>query len=387
MRQTVERPRIGTVRSNPRKAAGKLWGVLAVGLVLAACSSSQESSDPPTTTSPTPSSVTSTATPSTTTSTTIAPAAIARTFVESVGSSIDRAIEVVAPGAAVEVAGADSYEDLEGWLEWNIALGWSQTDVNCSGQGASIVCAYTYSTPWMEQTDVAPHRGSTYTLQIEDGMITSIGEDLDLDPFWPLWKDFTRWIAIEHADAGILEGDEPILTEEALARWHELSAEFTERLVLLKAGNAYVDALLSLDPSRLELVAGGDPDVHEDLYLQGWTTALNYRLAERSCDVARGRLACTMAGTDDLGDVLGVTYSDRFDISLSGERIVRIIWSTSADPQAIFDDFQDWLRAQQPELFSQSGACANFFQRGATTPEECALAWLDAAPAFVEMTS
>lgn len=371
---------------------GAAIGGLALAVTLAACSGTTSTdttapaTEATTTQAPTTTNARVTATSIATTSTTIAPTEVAAAFVASVGSSIQPAIDLVAPGAAVDLAGADSYEDLEGWLEWNVALGWSQTDVDCGNAGASIVCEYTYSNPWMEQADVAPHRGSTYTLQVGDGKIMSIDEDLAFDAFSPLWDDFKAWITTEHPDAGILNGDEPILTDEALAQWHELSAEFTERLLLLEAGNAYVDALLSLDPDELDRVAGGDPNLYEDKYLQAWLKALHYRLDARSCDVTRGRLNCALEGIDDLGEALGVSYVDGFAISVSGERIVRIVWSTSADPQDVFDDFQDWLRREQPELFAQSGACEGFFQRG-PTPEECALAWLAAAPAFVEAAS
>ncbi len=387
--QTTRRSPRGVKRSRDVALHARL-GALALVVALAACADDGATmSESPGTTSGAATSTSTAPTVASPSTTTVPPLVVARTFVESVGDSTEQAMSVVAPGAAVDVDGANKSGDLEAWLDWNAALGWRHIAVDCAETGEQIVCDYEYTNPWMEQMGIESGGGNAFTLQIEDGLITSILEMTDLGPFWPLWLDFTDWLDIEHPGAAeriTKPNGDPVLEEEALTEWRALAQEFTERLALLKIGDAYLDALLSFDPTELELIAGYDPNIYEDLYLQAWLKALNNRLSDRSCNVSGGRLVCTIETADDLGDLLDVTYVDSFAISVSGERIVRNIWSSSTVPDGPLNAYQDWLRSEQPGLFNQSGVCSGFFQRG-PTPEDCALVWLELAPAYLEATT
>lgn len=370
------------VAVSARRRRLALVGALVVAVVvLAGCSGGADEATSATTSV----AETTTEAPPTTTTTTIAPLAVATGFVEAIGvKSPAQVMDMVETGAAVDVAGAKDYADLENWLEWNAALGWQQTEVECDPDGESIVCGYTYSNPWMDQEGIEPNDGGEYTLEIESGKITTLTERSDLDAFWALWLEFGSWVREQHPEAAIIDGVDPIMTDKALEMWWELVPEFTERLLLLDRGNAYLDALLSLDPAELDRVAGGDPNLYEDKYLQVFTDVLNYEHATRECDVTARRLVCTMEGTDDLADVLGLTYFDEFAIRVTGGRIVDIKWSTATVPDGGIEDFQAWLRENQPDLFASDGDCFGLFkEEGLPTARACVRAWLDAAPAYV----
>ena len=382
------RERRDPVRSLAR-TPGLMVGAVVLVLAIAGCSDGTSGGTITTTSSSsTPAEITTT-TSRTPTTTTVAPSEVATRFVEAIGAqSPGQLLDLVEVGAAVDVAGAKDYADLDNWLAWNQALGWQQTEVGCNADGLSIVCHYTYRNPWMEQEGIPSNDGGRYTLEIASGKITSITELTDVDAFWDLWLEFGSWVSEKHPDARIIDGVDPILTDEALELWWELVPEFTERLLLLDRGNAYLDALLSLDPAELDRVAGGDRNLYEDKYLQVFTDVLNYETASRSCDVTAGRLVCTLEGTDDLADVLGLTYFDEFAIRVSGGRIVDIKWSTATVPDGALDDFQDWLRENQPDLFASDGDCFGLFkEEGLPTARACVQAWLDAAAAYVADTA
>lgn len=377
---------VGAVEADSRSrgtVAGLMVGALMLLVAVAGCSDG--TSDGTITTTSTSLAETTTTTSKPPTTTTVAPMEVATSFVQGIGvQSPEQLVEMVEVGAAVDVAGAKDYADLENWLEWNQALGWQQTEVGCDADGDSIVCNYTYSNPWMEQEGIEPNDGGEYTLEIEDGKVTVITERSDLDAFWTLWLEFGSWVREKHPDARVLIGPDPVLTDEALELWWELVPEYTEVLLLLDRGNAYLDALLSLDPAELDRVAGGDRNLYEDKYLQIFTEVLNYEHTTRDCDVTAGRLVCTMEGTDDLADVLGLTYIDEFAIRVTGGRIVDIKWSTATVPDGALEDFQDWLRENQPDLFAAGGDCVGLFkEEGLATARACVQAWLDAAPGYV----
>ena len=52
----------------------------------------------------------------------------------------------------------------------------------------------------------------------------------------------------------------------------------------------------------------------------------------------------------------------------------------------VLDDYEDWLRATQPDLFTLRGVYSGSFRPGPTSGD-CALAWLETASAYLEATS
>ena len=134
----------------------------------------------------------------------------------------------------MDVAGAKDYADLENWLEWNEAMGWQQTEIECRDAGDRIVCDYTYSNPWMDQEGIEPYGGGEYTLEVADGKITSVVERTDVAAFWPLWLEFVSWVNEKHPDAGILDGDLLAVNRRAQAENGEIVVARLEDEVTVK---------------------------------------------------------------------------------------------------------------------------------------------------------
>lgn len=317
----------------------------------------------------------------------ISPEEITRVFIEaSTAEEGAAAAALLAIDAEIDLAGLNNAADAEAWFAWNRAIGFQATATGCeTNSSGDLLCRYTYDSPWMSAAGIDPASGNSMTFTIEDGVITAVSERFRFDPFAPVWDGFKAWVRRSHPgtiDLIITSDDQPVLTPEAIERWELFSSQFVDSFALQAVGERFVDAFLSFDSEQLERVAGTARDLHEELYLQGFSAAANYAVTERGCEASVLRVNCTITGSDDIGAILGVTYTDGFSIEVAGDRtILAVVWSTDSAPEGVFDAYFEWLQSTQPELFQAGGACDGFFDRG-TTPEACGAAWLAAAASY-----
>ena len=184
--------------------------------------------EPPTTTTTV---VTTTTTVTTTTAPPPQPAPeeLARQFIEAIGTDSATALALVAPDAEVDAPGLDDVADIAGWLAWSEAIGWNQTFEGCEGTGAEIQCGYTYTNSWMETVGASPGTGSTFTLTINDGIITAFTDEQVGSPIVVAWNAYRGWLERtypEAVDQMMTATDRPILTPESIALWERYTEEF-----------------------------------------------------------------------------------------------------------------------------------------------------------------
>ena len=153
-------------------------------------------------------------------------------------------------------------------------------------------------------------------------------------------------------------------------------------------GNRFLDAFLSFDPAELAEDAPQAPDLHEELYLQAvGARARATGSSIRSCEATFAVLVCTLEGSDALADALDFTYVDSFDIFVAsdGEHPVGRLGSDRKHARlAHLTNTPTGIGSAHPELYEQGAVCDNFFGAGPSTPAACALAWLDAAPEYLQ---
>lgn len=308
---------------------------------------------------------------------------IARAFVEATTAPDGAAATAsLAANAEVAVAGLTDPADAEAWFAWNRAIGFVATATGCESTATGdVLCGYTYDSPWMRAAGIEPVAGSSMTFTISNGQITSVTERFEFGPFAPVWDGFKDWVRRSHPgkfDQILTSDDQPVLTPGALEMWQLYSDQYTDSFALEALGDRFLDAYLSLDAEQLEAVAGTASNLHEELYLQGYTATTNYIVMDRSCQATILRVRCTLVGTDDIGAALGgVMYTDTFRLDVVGDAVQSVDWSFDSTPLGVFDGYVDWLTTNRADLFEAGGPCAGFFD-GGDTPGDCSLAWLAA---------
>ncbi len=324
----------------------------------------------------------------TSTEETIDPDTLARSFIEA-STPVDAAAAIasLAPEAEVSLGGFGSQSDGEAWFAWNRAIEWETVVTGCTTLSlGDLRCDYTYHNPWLAALEQPPIAGSTMTFTIVDGSITAVSEMIAFGPFRPIWDGFQAWLERVHPSsvALMLTNDrQPVLTEESLEAWSTHSAEFVDVVRLGTMGEAFMDALLSFDIEQLNAAVGTARDLHEERYLQGWSAATNYEvIARHPCEVTANEVVCVAEGRDDWGDAIGLTFLDRFTITVDSDGIAStVVWHQETTQPEVFSEFDDWIRSEDPALFEAGGACGGFFE-GGSTPGACARAWVTHTDAF-----
>jgi hypothetical protein len=373
--------------------------VLVVSVVMAGCADRSVESLAPSDTA-----VTSTTTSSTTESSSTA-LEVVRRFFEARdgwdGSGLQELFSLDAPirwhgfDGTVGRAGPSSVSDLVRWSEFERALKWRWSLVECaagSEDSVSFLCSYTSENSWTRALGWPPVEGEAI-FRVSDGRIESLTEVVQAGAHGPIagsfgqlnpvWETFIRWADRVSAGLGgrmtapvnefFPNNRAPILTDEVLEQWRVYAPRFAavldeERVVLGGSvgpddvAEAFIDArnrrsahatLVLLDPEVV--VNEGDASFGEPVDLQSmpwfldWLQIWNWTWTVRRCETstpdADGSwpVSCSYRAENDYTRLFGEQPTDgTFQFLISSEgRIVRIDHGFSLG--RVGEAFREWV--------------------------------------------
>lgn len=362
----------------------KLNLIVVLALLVAACSSSPESS--PATSGP------GTSLPET------SPEDVALSFLEAKASyDTDSALALVDDEATVGVGPANSKDELAFEIAFSEATGLVVEPVGCDGVDGVLNCTAEATTAITRARGLEPDT-FTYDIEVNDDLITTV-RLVGLDGYSSKnWTPFQSWIRQNHPDDyGVMyEGPSAIaVSDESLVLWESRTAEYIGQLVDgPKAVAAVTDAYAAW--------SAGDVDGYIDaLAGEEREGAVTWRAQLEADSVAKWSITfpdgCTYEGigaeghhvvdcyavtTSDLYDAMGIIEEGNDTYYLNGDMKI-VGWDSFNETNAPgeFDvELVRWLYDEHPEIAAEMKAGpANWWDR---TPEDMAIV-LDYVEEFV----
>ena len=284
----------------------------------------------------------------------------------------------------------------EGWLvgpdqlpalhDFFRALGWTFSDADCRSASDSreIQCNYTGQDDLLTALGRGPATGSLL-LEISDGKITRLVDQLNFDTYIPTWDTFFYWLQANHADdiAVMFYPDQfnPRLDPAAIALWERYTddaslAAFARDVAHTdQARGAATETSLATAEDFLAAWIAGDGHAAARLFnadgtygagvvapdqlpaLHDWYRAVGWEFRDLSCEAEsvatpNGEVVvnCTLTGDNDLGRALDwAPVTDNFQIVANGG-LDRATEHFGFDAyRDLWFMFKDWVTETHPD--------------------------------------